>query len=273
MKPKSTSILWVLVIFYALFAYPALAVDVPKPGKTDSRIRYVTYNKDDVVQLNGFIGHTITVFLGKGEEIISEPIFGNPNAWSLKVIEQESVPNAFIIKPINQKGQKANSSLQVQTNRHVYMFSLTLGGNEGIAAGPNANGMMYQVRFLYEDQNGQRKTPQAEVTQSRNMNYSAMGAEGDFPYEIWDDDRSTYLRFYQQQSSPAFFAVDATGSESMVATHTQSDGTTVLHGVWKQLRLRFSDKRVVCIFKDDPIKMLPSSGKRTLDPQVELKRK
>ena len=246
---------------------PVRAVDIPKPGNLDSRIRYTTYDEDNVVQIIAYIGHATTVYFGKDEEIVGEPIFGNPDAWFSKVTED----NALTFKPTVQKGESANTNLRVLTNHHTYMFSLTLGGNNGIAETSTTKDMMYEVRFRY---NKETSPPAAAVqSQPRNINYSALGKRDDFPYEIWDDNTSTYVRFYQQQDNPSFFAVDNAGSESIINSHINPDGTIVLHGLWRQIRLRFSDKRVVCIFKDDPILMTPSSGERTLDLNLKLKRK
>ena len=276
MKNRLIRMLGALFLLLAFIPLCANAVDEPKPGKTDSRMRKVRYNPDDVVRLIGYVGYTITVFFEQGETIepivsesgksIDPVILGNPEAWSALWVE-----NTLTLKPSIKKGEKASTSLTVKTNRRRYVFELILGSNDGITDTPNAKGMMFQVSFLYGEE---PKTAPigSDAPQARNYRYSAQGSQEDAPYQVWDNGYETSMRFYQQQEIPSVFIVDASGNESMVAKHMEVGKTLVIHGVFKQLRLRYGN-RVLCIIKEDPLDRSPPLTTGTISPSLVRERK
>ncbi len=245
------------VLLLALCGTHTYAADEPKPGKYDSRIRTVTYNEQDVVRIISYIGFSTTIFFEKGEEVAQMDlgdgkardymILGNTEAWSTVWYE-----NTLTIKPKVQRGEKANTSMLVRTNRRLYTFSLELGEKAGEIDSTIARGMMFKVYFAYKKDDATLTKP---PTPTRNYRYSAVGSPTDFPYEMWDDTLKTYMRFYQQQSLPSVFEVDpATDKDiSMIEKHVEGGGTLVLHGVFRKVRLRYGNGSVVCIEKDDPL--------------------
>ncbi len=266
------------VIFVCcLLAQPfAYALDVPEPGKTDSRIRTVTYDPMDVVRVIGHIGYTTTIFFEQGETIESVPsesgepispvILGNTYAWSVL-----SIDNTLTLKPTVQKGERASTSLMVKTTKRFYTFELITGEHEGVTTHPNPPGMMLQIRFSYPKE--ATTVVPSEVAFPKNYLYSAKGNTENLPYEVWDDGLQTRMRFYQQQGVPAPFIVGSDGKEAMTAYHMESNKTLVIHGVYKQILLRHGDQRV-CIFRETPLdETVPTSSGTTSPDTIRERRK
>jgi type IV secretion system protein VirB9 len=251
-----------MLIAALLFSGSAIAVMEPVGGKADNRIREVKYDRNNVVRIIGYIGFTTQIFLGRDEKIIRVTL-GNPKAWEATPVIGEAA--TFLIKPIVEPNLVANSNLIVQTDQRLYTFELTLGENEGQTEKQSAKGMMFQVRFCYEECESKslrsvaappppaEREVQIAPTREINRNYMGQGDNALAP-EVWDDGVFTYMRFSAQQGPPAVYFIDTTGEESIPGRHTEKDRTMVYHGVWKQLRLRYSDKIVFCVFKTDPIK-------------------
>ena len=64
---------------------------------------------------------------------------------------------------------------------------------------------------------------------------------------VWDDQRSTYLRFPGNQQVPAITALRMDGAERAVNfTANPAAGTVMVHGVYPAIILR-DGKRVACI--------------------------
>jgi type IV secretion system protein VirB9 len=257
----------ILAMLFAalLFAGSAMAVTEPVGGRADNRIRDVKYDANNVVRIIGYLGFTTQVFLGRDEKIIRVTL-GNTEAWEAKPVIGEAA--TFLIKPIVKPNQVASSNLIVQTDMRLYTFELVLGENEGQTDKQSAKGMMFQVRFCYEDCDAkqlrttaaQPQPAEREVLQPTareiNRNYIGQGDKALAP-EGWDDGVFTYMRFSAQQGPPAVYFIDPTGEESIPGRHTEKDRTMVYHGVWKQLRLRYSDKIIFCVFKVDQIRAVP----------------
>ncbi len=260
MKYQRHRAVWPLL--FALFFGSAHAVQEPAPGKADNRIREVRYDANNVVRIVGYLGFNTQVFLGRDEKILRISL-GNTKAWRAEPLAGEGA--SFLISPISELDTAASSNLIVQTDLRLYTFELSLGANQGRVESPNAAGMMFQVRFCYDD--CQQRPVRAALVEStapvpapapvRELSWRYNG-QGDIALRdhirVWDDGVFTYMQFSAQLGPPAVYFIDQNDEETVPGRHVLADRTVVYHGVYKQWRLRYDEKRVLCVFKVDPIK-------------------
>src|SRR3546814_2514853 len=85
---------------------------------------------------------------------------------------------------------------------------------------------------------------------TRSLNYKVQGASALQPSEVSDNGQFTVMRFPNQREIPAIFTVNPDGSEA-TASFDVRDEFVVIHGVYKELRLR-RGKVVLCIYNESP---------------------
>ena len=131
-------------------AAPALALDIPNPSRSDSRVRSVSYNEWDVVRVVGTLRTSVQVVFAQTEEIIDVGS-GDTVAW-------EIVPrgNILYLKP-----REANppTNLQIATMREdgttrTYSFELIV--RDG-AITNNSKDVYFQIRFAYPTDEANRR--------------------------------------------------------------------------------------------------------------------
>ena len=109
-----------LITCLALAAAPALALDIPNPSRSDSRVRSVSYNEWDVVRVVGTLRTSVQIVFAQTEEIIDVGS-GDTVAWEivprgnilyLKPREANPPTTAGTIRPPNKmtKQQKTVST-------------------------------------------------------------------------------------------------------------------------------------------------------------------
>lgn len=252
-------------------AKPAPKVD-PKVKKPDSRIRTVTYVRDEIVTIYGYFGFDTYVELDPDEEIDEDASsLGFIGPWKIKALR-----NKFKVKPFWEKKEKGpdgsetlapfptnvESNLTIVTDKRVYLFTLTCR-NRCVAATSEANGMTYLLRFRYPDP---RFVGSEDVNENRrNYLYSAQsmpGTEGEDPAYVWDNGLFTYLRYYKLQEIPAVFIVNQDGTESVVDTNVQHGDTIVIPRVVPKLILRKGEKYATFIIREGMLDRLfgPNTG-------------
>jgi type IV secretion system protein VirB9 len=227
----------------------AFAESVPQRISADHRVRFIVYNPDDVIRLNGHFGYATHVQFADGEEV-TDLASGDSEAWDIV----DSAHHLFI-KP---KGDKADTNLTVVTNRRVYHFFLTAHEPQS----PRAADMAFHIRFRYPDEEAARvaqaaadAAARADAAKARdalfeeptcsNTNYWATGESSLLPTEACDDGRFTYLRFPGAQQVPAIYTVNADGTESLINGTMRGD-EFVIQGVGRKLVLR-RGRSVACL--------------------------
>src|SRR3546814_17726123 len=99
-----------------------MAEDVPTRGAHDSRIRFVVYNPDQVVRINGVFRAASQIVFREGETIATVAL-GDTVSW-----EVAPEDNALFIKP---RDSAPPTNLQVDTQRGAVSRPEELrGGNE-----------------------------------------------------------------------------------------------------------------------------------------------
>ncbi|CAN7621233.1 P-type conjugative transfer protein VirB9 [Phenylobacterium sp. LjRoot219] len=253
----------------------AVAVEAPKAGQADPRMRWIDYNPSQVYRVQGAFRTATQILFGPDETILHVAL-GDSVSW-----EVAAEKNILFIKP---KERQAATNLIVTTTSgdqlRNYMFELVT------AASSRRGGAYYQIRFRYPQDERDRATSaltaaQAAVQQriaalklehgvvvgARNFNYTVQGASELQPSEVSDNGRFTVLRFPANQAMPTIFAVTADGTERLVPFDVRGE-FVVIHSVERTLRLR-RGRRVLCIYNDAHQPYGVNLGTGTSSPEID----
>ena len=204
----------VVLILALVSAVPAFAESSPRAGALDPRVRDVTYQKDNVVAVDGSYGVSTMIILGEDEKIETLAL-GDSVAWK---VEPNRKGNIIFLKPVE---KDALSNLNVVTNKRLYAFVLRSGFR-------SARSQIFKIRFRYpEDDMDSRLMAQAKKRASfpnargfnlanANRDYAIKGSDQVKPLEVFDDGVKTWFRFPETGETPALFIVDKDRNESLV---------------------------------------------------------
>jgi type IV secretion system protein VirB9 len=236
----------------------ACAADVPRKSPADVRIRYATYNAEDVVIVHVRPGVVTRIVLSEDEKItvagtgLSARCDDEGARWCIKA-EKDS--NQIWVKPY--PGATTNN-LEVSTDKRDYSFKFDV-----------APGAFFRVVMQYpiperplpmhlraKSAVGAETTLTAEasaavqdkvVQRMRNTNFAlqfANGGEAIAPALVFDDGRYTYFRYPKGREIPAVFAVGSDGQEIRVNYHVEDQDVVVAHRTSAVFRLRLGDSVV-----------------------------
>jgi type IV secretion system protein VirB9 len=258
-------------------ASPAFALDTPKSGPSDPRIKVVDYDPWAVVKITGVFRTATQILLGPDETILHVAV-GDATGW-----EVAAEKNILFVKP---KAARPPTNLIVTTSRGAetrnYTFELSTRAGSSARNTPDT---VFGLHFRYpQDEKAaaaaltgqaaaleQRiidlKLDRAVVEGRRNLNYGVQGATALQPSEVSDNGRFTVLRFPGNQQVPAIYQVEASGAESLIPFDVRGE-FVVVHAVVRQLRLR-RGREVLCIYNQafEPYGVNPATG--TAAPDVQ----
>ena len=251
-SPRSTA----LIALAAMLASPALA--------QDPRLVERLYNPDEVVVIQGKTKVQATIEFGEGESIENVAI-GDSNAWQVTPNQRA---NLLFVKPLEASAQ---TNMTVVTNRHTYLFDLV--------ASPRAK-PLYMLRFTYPDpppeeageqlaQNSLGEASAIELAAATdplavldpamlNFKWEAEGQQELQPDDVYDDGRSTYLRWDQDRPVPAILIENYEGDEGPVNSTVRGD-TVIVDGVPRQIILR-SGREKATLVNNGPVRATAASG-------------
>lgn len=258
------------LIILPLLSSPALAERTARPGTADARIKSYTYHENDVYYLKGHYGFTMVVEFSPKEKVESISI-GDSEAWQ---VIPGSRKNLIYIKPLE---QNAETNMTVLTSKRIYTFELAADK----AASPKARDLTFRVKFRYPEEEtleyanfgnkpaGKYNPLDGADASAWNFDYSYAGDRGLRPKRVFDDGTFTYFEFRKPGITPAIFAVDDQGNESLVNFNVE--GTyMIVNSTGRQFTLRDGDT-TTCIFNDGYPKEKGKQAKPT--PLVELQEK
>lgn len=250
----------------------AHALEIPRGGPLDARVKFIDYRAEEVVQLVGHYGFSTHIQFSPSESV-QQIAMGDKEAW-----EVAPVDNHIFIKP---KGDEATTNMTVVTSRRVYNFELSAHWSQS-GAHPHPNDMFFQINFRYPEEIAARAAREAEAQRlqerlnqtdepaAANWNYWAKGSQEVTPSKAFDNGRFTFLTFANNSEMPAIYMVNPDGTESLVNTHIDPENpdTIVVHKVGRQLVMRKGNS-VACIFNEsyDPEGVTNTTG--TTIPGVE----
>ena len=206
-----TKRLCALCLLACLAASPnvSFGAESPRPGSVDARIRTLTYDREQVVLLTGYLGYQMMIEFGAGERIENVSV-GDALGWQ---ITPNHKADLLFLKPV---GLANPTNMTVVTDRRRYAFEL----RSHRASAVRASQIAYVVRFDYPED----RTPiHVEVTppppappEQRNIAYTYTGSRASLPSQVFDDGHFTYFRWPEATPAPALFLADKDGAESIV---------------------------------------------------------
>lgn len=236
---------WSIAASATLCLQVAYAEIVPQRGVTDSRVRVVAYDSDNVVVLRAFVGYQIHLQFGDGEQFIN---LGAGDAGGLDVGSEK---NHLMIKP---KVPKVATNLTIITTQRVYQFEYSA---EARVPNPRVDDVLYSLRFIYPKEEAARAAAElqrlrAEAAMTRevaqrpqNRNYWFCGNDALRPTSAYDDGVQTRVKFGARSEFPALFVKNDDGSESLLNFNIEND-EVVIHRVSREFVIR-RGKLVGCI--------------------------
>lgn len=256
----------------------AFAADVPRESAADYRVRYATYNPEQVVVLKVRPGVVTRIVLEADEKItvagtgLSARCDDENAQWCIKA---EKDANQIWIKPY--PGARFNN-LELSTNKRDYSFKLDVENvayyrivmQYPIAELPMPEAVRSSLAGLAKTDTVASFEPltaaelDAKIAQRmRNANYMIQfGASGEelAPSLIYDDGRYTYFQFPKGREVPAIFAVAADGQEVRVNFHMDHD-LVVVQRTARKFFLRLGES-VAAVMNDgwDPEGVATDSG-------------
>ena len=257
---------------------PAYALDTPKAGPSDPRIKVIDYDPWAVVKITGVFRTATQILLGDDETILHVAV-GDATGWDVAAEK-----NILFVKP---KAARPPTNLIVTTSRggetRNYTFELSTRAG---SSGRNTPDTVFGLRFRYpqdekaavasaltaqaaalEQRIVELKLDRAVVEGRRNLNYGVQGATALQPSEVSDNGRFMVMRFPANQQVPAIYQVESSGTESLIPFDVRGE-FVVVHAVVQQLRLR-RGRDVLCIYNQafEPYGVNPATG--TAAPDVQ----
>lgn len=156
---------------------------------------------------------------------------------------------------IRPKSTRSKSNMTVVTNRDIYHFNLIASSNESAAT--------YGV--VINEIEGKEKEAGTSLTDLENLNfsYTFRASEELRPLRLFDDGKHTYFQFPDHIATPAIFAVNSSGKESIVNHHTRGK-YVVVESLGRQFTLRHGNV-FTCIYN----KAFPKAKHGAEAPQRE----
>jgi type IV secretion system protein VirB9 len=264
-----------VVLFCALvvISFPSQSFSQQIPVTTDSRIRTLVYNPNEVYELKFYYGYQSFIEFAEDEEIEMISI-GEAFAWRLTPAGKR-----LFVRPLEIAG---HTNMTIITNKRTYHFDIRSGEYEGKAD----EELVYTVRFFYP-QVGQPlpipprlATPNPAAVQVQksvirtpippsrvdrdlpgiisrnpegadlNFDFSLAGTSDNImPSKVYDDTKETYFQFPNDNLIvPSISLADSRGGEQPVS-YIIRDGFVVVPVVGRQFTLRLADS-LICVYNN-----------------------
>lgn len=232
----------------------------------DPRLVERMYDPDEVVVVQGKTDVQAMIEFGD-DEAIENVAIGDSTAWQVSPNQRA---NLLFVKPLQ---PSAKTNMTVVTNRHTYLFDLV--------ASPRAK-PLYVLRFAYPEPSPEEvqdepalavgETGEANAIEltaatdplavidpaTLNFAWTAKGDRGLQPDEVYDDGRSTYLKWAQDRAVPAILIENYEGEEGPVNSTTRGD-TVIVDGVPAQIILRSGREKAILV-NSGPVRATAASG-------------
>ncbi|WP_455476962.1 P-type conjugative transfer protein VirB9 [Bartonella sp. B41] len=234
-----------VALLSSLYTMPVQALKTPSNSQYDHRIRYVTYNKDDVVQIETVLGVATHIILEEGEQYVTHA-FGDSEAYAFAHKGQH-----IFIKP---KAELANTNLIVVTDQRSYKFRLQFREDRA--------GATYELAFQYPNTDSQKLQEHNERAaiergfyrgvEKYNLSYTMSGNQDIAPINAWDDGRITYFKFSANMDMPSIYVVDTAGNESLIPRTVVGDSSNIIavHKVNPKWIIRLG-RRALAVFNEN----------------------
>jgi len=245
----------IILLLVSFCLSPSVFATSDFPITTDSRIKTIVFNENEVYQLKFYYGFQSFIEFSEDEEIELISL-GEAFPWRLTPVRKR-----LFIRPL-QINVKTN--LTVVTTKRTYQFEISSDAYDGRAD----EELIYSVRFYYpekpqkvpmiqssadiEDEvNGKKKKKKTKDKEEiLNFNYSFAGESDEItPTKVFDDGLFTYFQFPDNNLIiPSIQAVDKKGNETSL--NYRIDGNyVVVDTIQMQFSLRLGNS-LICIFNN-----------------------
>jgi type IV secretion system protein VirB9 len=251
------------------------------PLTTDSRIRTLVYNPNEVYEIKFFYGYQSFLEFSEDEEIEMISV-GEGFAWRLTPIGRR-----LFVRPLE---ISAHTNMIITTNRRTYHFDI----RSSDYSGKSDEELVYTVRFFYpqvgqtlpippqlsvpnrasevvkpkvvdaksnyaEAKDDSKPNNIADVfnkTKQENYNYSFVGNDKIVtPLKIYDDGEQTMIQFINNNESiPEINIVDNDGGEQKL-NYVIKNGLVIVPAVASQFSFRLN-QGIICVFNNNIINNL-----------------
>ena len=239
----------------------ALAQNNPVAFSSDTRIKHVIYQDNNVIPIKAMALTTTEVLFNEQEQILD--IEGGDTATWM-VTFHPALPNMFFVKPTL---PNSDSNITVVTNKHHYYFHVVSA--KKVVSTQEA--LTYAIKVDYpQAATVSRTTGTKGITSAAhgaktintatpkasphpvNTAYRFSGSSQLVPLHVFDDGRFTYFELAANAPVPAIFAVeDKQGKENTVNTRREGKYIVVQHTA-PQFTLR-SGSMVTSVFNINEI--------------------
>jgi type IV secretion system protein VirB9 len=209
---------------------------------TDSRIRTLAYNADQIVRIMGKPGIQSTIQFAPDERIENVAV-GDSSAWQITPNHRASM---LFVKPLV---ARSRTNMTVVTDQRTYMFDLVAEGKSAAA--------VYALKFSYPNERtveqpaklapplfaaAQQQGPAATMTADKlHFDWKSKGAGKLVPARVFDDGSSLYLVWGKDTPLPAILTVSEDRKEGPV-NYRMSGEYIVINPVPANLVLRYGKK-------------------------------
>lgn len=247
--PRSLLLRFTGIVAAAMVALPALAA---MPITTDSRIKTLVYNANEVFAITTHYGYQSNIEFGPKETIETISV-GDRVAWQITPAGRRLF--------IRAQEENAHTNMTVVTNLRAYQFDLRSSTADAVFGSEE---LTYVVRFFYpEDADKDMPppppaspppAPTAAATPAPmptgaipapafNYRYTYSGA-GPAPVKIFDDGKSTFFKF-NGGAAPKISVITAKGETLSVPSHMTSDGLVAVNVVAPRFSLLQGGQQVI----------------------------
>ncbi|MBY5827837.1 P-type conjugative transfer protein VirB9 [Rhizobium leguminosarum] len=280
-----------LLMTYALLilAQDARAEDSPLAGRFDPRMRYLSYNPDQVVRLSTAVGATMVVTFAANETVTSVAVSNSKDLAALPrgnylffKASKALAPQPVIVLTSGEMGMRRYVfSISSKPMEHLdkeqsdLYFSVQFGypADEAAARRKLAarQAETNRARASWRYQQRAREMLEAPLTEvypgANNWHYVAQGDQSLNPSEVFDNGQTTIFSFRGNTRIPSIYVVNPDGTEAAANYFVKGiyiEVSSVARG-WK---LR-DGRKVLCIWNTnfDAVGRNPGTG--TVRPDVE----
>ncbi|MDX2096067.1 MAG: TrbG/VirB9 family P-type conjugative transfer protein [Alphaproteobacteria bacterium] len=232
----------------------AALVHAAQPITTDSRIKTLVFNPNEVFTVTTHYGYQSNIEFGP-KEIIDTISVGDRIAWQITPAGRRLF--------IRAQEENAHTNMTVVTNLRAYQFDLRSSAADAVFGSEE---LTYVVRFFYpEDAAAGLLPPPARVTLQAppppsatpapvaavapsapifNYRYTYSGAAAAAPVKIFDDGKSTFFKF-SGAASPRISVITANGETLDVATRRTSDGLIAVNVIAPRFKVQQAGQNVL----------------------------
>lgn len=238
---------YAVVSFITNAIAPDAALAQDRPVITDSRVKTLVYNENDVYSLLTHYGYQSNIEFHPKERI-QTVVLGDRVNWQV-------IPSGrrLFIRP---QEENLHTNMTVVTSERSYQFDLRSNGGGALKGDEE---LVYVVRFYYPQEDARNlpavyasqvppmQTPPVMPALSINYRYSFTGPDQLAPRKIYDDGQSTFLLLARQPQKAALVMAD--GQEIPVPLMRLADGSSRIDRVAPRIVLHYNGG-VVTIYNE-----------------------